>query len=72
MSTPHIHKLAYSIHEACEASSLGRTTIYALIGQGRLQAVRVGGRTVIPAESLSNLLASPCKVKIIDPLVEVS
>jgi len=56
MSTEHIQKLAYSIREACEASSLGRTTIYALIGQGKLQAVRVGGRTVIPAESLAALI----------------
>jgi excisionase family DNA binding protein len=72
MSTKYIQKLAYSIRDACEASSLGRTTIYALIGAGKLQAVRIGGRTVIPAESLSNLLASPCKDKIIDPLVEVS
>ena len=53
-STP---KLAYSINEACKASSLGRTTIYAHIGAKRLQAVRVGGRTVIPAESLIALLS---------------
>ena len=50
-------KLAYSINEACKASSLGRTTIYAHIGAKRLQAVRVGGRTVIPAESLIALLS---------------
>lgn len=49
-------KLAYSIREACEVSSLGRTTIYALIGAGRLRAVRVGGRTVIPAKSLCALV----------------
>lgn len=56
MPTERIQKLAYSIREACEASSLGRTTIYALIGQGRLHAVRVGGRTVIPADSLTALI----------------
>lgn len=52
-------KLAYSIREACDASSLGRTTIYALIGAGQLQAVRVGGRTVIPAASLRALVGMP-------------
>lgn len=57
MSTEHTQKLAYSIRDACEASSLGRTTIYALIGAGRLQAVRIGGRTVIPAESLHALIS---------------
>ena len=49
-------KLAYSIREACEATSLGKTKIYALIAASRLRAVRVGGRTVIPAESLRALL----------------
>jgi excisionase family DNA binding protein len=50
-------KLAYSIKEACRASSLGRSTLYAHISAGRLRAVRVGGRTVIPAESLRALIA---------------
>lgn len=50
-------KLAYSIREACEASSLGRTTVYAHIAAGRLQAIRVGGRTIIPAASLRALIA---------------
>lgn len=49
-------KIAYSINEACAASSLGRTTIYAHIVAGRLKAVRIGGRTVIPAESLRALI----------------
>jgi excisionase family DNA binding protein len=50
------NKLAYSIKEACAASSLGRTTIYNHIAAGRLQATRIGGRTVIPAESLQALV----------------
>ena len=49
-------KLAYSIKEACELSSLGRTTLYALIKTGRLQVVKVGGRTLIPAAALHALL----------------
>ena len=49
-------KIAYSINEACRASSLGRTTIYAHIAANRLKAIRIGGRTVIPAESLRALL----------------
>lgn len=50
-------KLAYSVREACAVSSLGRTTVYAHIAARRLKAVRIGGRTVIPAESLHALLA---------------
>ena len=49
-------KIAYSIKEACETSSLGRTTLYRHIRNKRLRAVRVGGRTVIPADSLRALL----------------
>ncbi len=50
-------KIAYSIKEACRASSLGRTTLYSHIAAGRLKANRVGGRTIIPAESLHALIA---------------
>lgn len=54
---PNIPKVAYSIKEACRATSLGRTTIYAHISAGRLKAVRVGGRTIIPADALLALVA---------------
>ena len=50
-------KIAYSIKEACKASSLGRTTLYAHIAANRLKVVRIGGRTIIPAGSLHALLA---------------
>ena len=50
-------KIGYSIREACQASSLGRTTLYNHIAAGRLRAVRVGGRTVIPAEALHTLIS---------------
>tara|TARA_R110000868_G_scaffold361248_1_gene623234 strand:+ start:2133 stop:2318 length:186 start_codon:yes stop_codon:yes gene_type:complete len=52
-----IPKVAYSIREACDATSLGRTTIYSHITAGRLRATRVGGRTIIPAEALHALIA---------------
>ncbi len=52
-------KIAYSIKEACRASSLGRTKIYAMLADPAcpLKAVRIGGRTVIPAQSLHALIA---------------
>ena len=52
-------KIAYSIKEACRASSLGRTKIYAMLADPDcpLKAVRIGGRTIIPAESLHALIA---------------
>lgn len=50
-------KLGYSIREACQVSSLGRTTLYRHISEGRLRAIKLGGRTIIPATSLDALLA---------------
>lgn len=49
-------KIGYSIREAVAATSLGRTTIYNHIAAGRLRAVRVGGRTIIPADALLSLI----------------
>lgn len=51
-----VPKIAYSVAEACAASSLGRSTIYTLIAAGRLDARRVGGRRIIMADSLHTLL----------------
>lgn len=54
---PCQEKIAYSIREACQASSLGRTTLYSHIAAGRLRVTRVGGRTIIPAAALHALIA---------------
>lgn len=50
-------KLGYSISEAVHATSLGRSTIYAHIAAGRLKVNRVGGRTIIPASALHELIS---------------
>ncbi len=60
-NTHTIPKLGYSIREACHASSLGRTTLYKAIATGRLRAVRVGGRTIIPAVALIALIAEEAR-----------
>ncbi len=49
-------KLAYSITETAKALSLGRTSIYALIAEGRLEAFKLGTRTLIKAESIRRLV----------------
>ena len=51
-----LRPLAYSVREACAVSSLGRTALYRLISEGRLQARKVGKRTLIPADSLRSLI----------------
>lgn len=58
-STPspdHFQPLAYSVKEACKVTSLGRTYLYLLIKEGRLEARKIGSRTIIPATSLHALI----------------
>lgn len=48
--------LAYSIADACKVSSIGKTRLYSLIAEGRLEARKIGKRTLIPAASLRALI----------------
>ncbi|MGB3271338.1 MAG: helix-turn-helix domain-containing protein [Xanthobacteraceae bacterium] len=48
--------VAYSIDEACRATSLCRTSLYKLISDGKVQAKKIGGRTVIAADALHRLI----------------
>lgn len=51
-----MEKLAYSINDAIKATSIGKTTLYAHINDGSLRVVRIGGRTIIPAQNLINFI----------------
>lgn len=54
-------KAAYSIAEFCELVSLGRSRVFEEIRDKRLQIVKVGRRTLIPAQAVTawlDLLAS--------------
>lgn len=45
-----------SISEVAKALSLGRTSIYALINEGRLDTIKIGRRRLIKVESIRDLL----------------
>lgn len=51
-----MEKLAYSINETARALSMGRTSIYAMIADGRLDAFKLGRRTLVKAESIRRLV----------------
>jgi excisionase family DNA binding protein len=53
-----MEQLAYSINDTAKALSLGRTSIYALIGDGRLEAFKLGRRTLVKVESIRRLIES--------------
>ena len=55
-SPERLEPLAYSISEACRVSSIGRTSLYRLISEGRLETRKIGKRTLIPAASLNALI----------------
>ena len=52
-----MERLAYSINDTAKALSLGRTSIYAMIADGRLEAFKLGRRTLIKAESIRRLIS---------------
>ena len=53
---PFSERPTCTVHEGCEASGLGRTTIYALIRDGRIKTVKVGARTLLVVPSLLETL----------------
>jgi excisionase family DNA binding protein len=48
-------RLSYSLLEATRATSLSRRTLEYLIKNGKLRAIKVGRRTLIPAKALERL-----------------
>ena len=42
-----VDKIALRIPEAAYVSGLSRSTLYALMGEGKLRSVKVGGRRLI-------------------------
>lgn len=49
-------KVAYSVEEAAQALSLGRSTVKKLIATGELASVRVGRRRLIPRSALESYI----------------
>ena len=57
-SLPFAERLSCTIDEACEATGLGRTKLYELIGAGLIITTTVGRRRLVIVRSLVALLST--------------
>jgi excisionase family DNA binding protein len=48
-----------SVNGAAATLGLGRTAIYALINEGRLETVKIGRRTLVKTSSIRRLVGEP-------------
>lgn len=49
-------KIAYGVQEAAEAMSVGKSTVWRWIHDGKVRTVKLGGRTLIPRPELERLV----------------
>jgi Helix-turn-helix domain len=55
-SIPFAERLTCTITDACEATGLGRTKLYGLIGSGDVETATIGRRRLVKVRSLRRLL----------------
>ena len=53
MNVVSMSRVLYSVEEAASALSVGRTSLYALIDSGQLERVKIGRRSLVPADSIA-------------------
>lgn len=53
---PFADRLACTIAEACDATGLGRTKLYELMGDGHIETTTIGRRRLVLVQSLLSLL----------------
>lgn len=52
-------RLAYGVEDAATAMSVGKSTVWRWIHDGKVQTKKIGGRTLIPRSELLRLLEEP-------------
>jgi len=51
--------LAFSINDTAKALGIGRSSVYALLKSGKLDAIKIGRRTLLTTDSIERLAQSP-------------
>ena len=49
-------RLTVRVPEAAEMLSIGRSTLYQLIGSGRIATIKAGRTTLVPVESIKKFI----------------
>lgn len=52
--------LTHSVGAAARLIGIGESTCWQLISRGRIHAIRVGGRTLVPAGEVERVLRDGC------------
>jgi hypothetical protein len=55
--SPHELRLAVRINEACTALGISRSSLYELMGAGKIKTALLAGRRVIPVSELERVLS---------------
>jgi excisionase family DNA binding protein len=58
-SIPLAHRVTCTVAEACDGTGIGRTKLYELMAEGRLDSTMIGRRRLILMGSLLKLLEPP-------------
>ena len=54
--------LAISINDTAKALGVGRSSVYTLLKSGRLDAIKIGRRTLLTTESIKRLAQSRANI----------
>jgi excisionase family DNA binding protein len=57
----NIEPIAISVNNAARTLGIGRTSIYALLKDGRLDAIKIGRRTLLTTDSIRRLAQPPSR-----------
>lgn len=57
MSDTQPERLNWRVNDFCMAFGIGRTKFYQLVNEGRIKTVKLGSRTLIPADQVASLQA---------------
>ena len=53
-----VDSLLWTINDTCKALNLGRSAVYELLRQGRIESIHIGRRRLVPREAVERFVSS--------------